>query len=525
MNLQISLKRDSLPYASPAPMDREAHALHLLWPIIGLVTFVTSLLLLFGAYRESRAVLHTFDTGLYLQLLENLHRYGDFASSVTGEHNFLAHHFQPIVVAALPAYILFPSATTLFTLDALSILACIFILLRGWKNNLPPLILGAAALSMLLHPTIASRIFFSFVPETFALPALAIQARLLLRERPLGRRELILLALAQGFAGCCKETLWIVNATSSVLLAWRFRHSRLSLLGNGALALINSALFIFLFIYWMPAHTVMPHYYGLKYYRNPDVTGDGVLDIVQAMFANLTSLRSLKTLGLIIALSGFIPFLDLNSALLAAIPALALILTTSHPPVHNPSNQYLIPALPFLWASGLNALQSKRIERILPNLARLVPLLIVAMPVTFTWPEVTFLLHKITDDPRTEFIAADMDKVRQAIPDKKQAIIVADGNLQPRLADYRNVSALLEFIGNPHAMDDSRFAQVTDVVTLFDPRALTSCEAVTPDVTDQLDYDYRAFYKYCHWIKDHSFAATAYPASGIFHFHVGSNHH
>jgi hypothetical protein len=111
-----------------------------------------------------------------------------------------------------------------------------------------------------------------------------------------------------------------------------------------------------------------------------------------------------------------------------------------------------------------------------------------------------------------------MAAVRATIPDKDLAVVAVDGNLQPFLADYRHVFVLLQFKANPLTVSESDWDKVTDVVTAFDPRTLSSCEGVTADHDDVLEYDYQAFYRYCHFMRKTSFDVTSYPESGILHF-------
>lgn len=480
---------------------------------------IGSILLLFlayGRFRESQSVIHAFDTGLYLQLLENLRLYGDFASSITGEKNFLAHHFQPIIIAILPFHLVFPSVTTLFMLDALAIGLCVWLLYRHYVSRFSAALIGGFVLGMVLHPAIASRVFYSFVPETLALPLLAFQAIILSRTSPLSRKDLVFLILAQFFSGMCKETLWLVNGTVALLLAWRFRSKPWIYLG---MFFTNSAIFSFLFFSWMPAHTAMTQYYGMRYFSNPEVQGTGLIAQISSMLLNLASGQSLNTLFFnVIALSGVVPFLSWNPSLLAAAPGLFLILASSHPLIHQAPSHHLILALPFLWASGLESMKDGRLFNSLQNLRKWLPAVFVILPLTITLPNGIKTWMDIANEPRTNFIRQDVEKIRQSIH-PEQAVLLVDGNLQPLLADYRNVSILLEFVGNPHKVTDAGREEISDVITAFNPRNLNSCRDLKKSGEDSLDYDYEAFYSYCEWIKREPFVLVSYPDSNLYHFH------
>jgi len=66
--------------------------------ILAIFLLLSACYLGLGYVRSESALIHAFDTGLYLQLLNNLLAGCGWMSSIVQESTFLAHHFQPLLV-------------------------------------------------------------------------------------------------------------------------------------------------------------------------------------------------------------------------------------------------------------------------------------------------------------------------------------------------------------------------------------------------------------------------------------------
>jgi uncharacterized membrane protein len=474
--------------------------------------------LFFSTMLFKNGLLHAFDTGIYLQIFENMRNYGDMASSITGEANFLAHHFQPILFFVYPFYLLYPGPSTLFALSAFAFAATVFILFKIFMTRVPMVLLLVFLMGVVWHPAPASRVFFCFVPEMLVLPFLTYQALLLLEEKKMNSRQLMMFGFCQLMAGMGKENIWLINGFVAFLLAWQRKEHRALFSG---MMIVNIMVFCTLFFWWMPSHSQLSQYYGLSYYQHPWIQGKGIFNRSAALFLNIFSLRSLHTFVVfMIPLGGFFPFFNLNLALLGAIPGVLFILGSNHYLIHEPSNQYPLLYLPFIWVSGLIFIPVILKKESLRLIKILLPMLILIPPLLVTIPRMGVLLAKRQKYPYIEMIPAAMDRILKFGSMDASSSILIDGNLQPYVARYRNVYTLSEFTGNPFKKNQQILDTITDVITIFDPRSLESCYEVqkNPDSHDALDYDYQSFYEYCSWIRTETFHVTYDPEAKLFHF-------
>lgn len=360
-----------------------------------------------GWYKYKHSLIHAFDTGIYLQILSNLAIHGSWSSSVTGESFFLGHHFQPALALLVPFYHLSPTPLMLFFISTLSIIVTAFLLLREFRTRLSVVMLGAFLACVCLHPSVASRVSHSFVPEILALPGLVWIAIQLQKDTWKSRNWLSLIGITV-FVGCTKETLWIPLAWCMVLLGLRFAlHRRIF----WSLACLCSLVFLFLFLHWMPVHSIMPKYYGLRYYvpvsqEFPSSFWDWILLLI----GNLFSIRSLWTIfnGILLPLA-FVPLLGSGLLLLAALPGVLMILAAIHPNIHDPGNQYLLLSLPFLWvavATGLEKIAHASSSAML----RWLPLfLVLPSLLVFYFPTVAGVVAVVNRNPQTRFFSGTFE--------------------------------------------------------------------------------------------------------------------
>ncbi len=466
--------------------------------------------------RSTHALVHAFDTGLYLQILNNFMQNGDFASSIVGESNFMAHHFQPIIVLLAPLVAISSTPMTLFLVSTVSILASITIFLKYTPVRRQTLFIQFAfIMTIIWHPTTANRIFFSFVPEIMALPFLIGQACLLYRA-PLSIRKIILLFALQIAAGICKENIWLVNLIVCVTLAYMQRDRRWLFAVAG---LINFAIFAGLFFYWMPKNSDLPAYYAMRYYQNPAVEIVNRWTLLQAMFLNVFSSRSFLTFFYMALSTAFIGLLVPSRATLAAGAGIGMILAASHSLVHILGNQYFLLSLPFIWVATAYHLQKPFFSQ--EKAARWIGVILILAPMYMTLAG-DFGIHlrfeTVRKYPYTKFITRDLTEIKNSL--KPESKLLVDGNLSTYLAEYRNTKNILNFTGNPYQVSTEDMNAATDVVTSVDLRELPGgCSEVNKgNSTDILEYNYDNFHLFCNWLVANKMTVKKYPESRLYHY-------
>lgn len=197
------------------------------WLIIALVVYCLGFTAL-GYWRHLNLQTSLFDFGLEQQVIWNTSEGRLFASSVEVD-NYLGDHFSPFLAVPAAIYHFFPSALTIFFLQALALtltIAPLALLARrllvthpalGIQSTSPGLrsiiaILLSSAFA--LHWGITSILNFDYHPIAFALPFLAwgMYSALLASERKSQRLHW----LASGLfilAMCCKEDvgIWVAS--------------------------------------------------------------------------------------------------------------------------------------------------------------------------------------------------------------------------------------------------------------------------------------------------------------------------
>lgn len=491
--------------------------------MLGVFLGLTVAFLGLGYVRSESGLIHAFDTGLYLQLLSNLMAGRGWMSSVVQEAQFLAHHFQPILLLLLPFHFVSSSAWMLLAVGWLSaVLASIYLIRELPRTQLAsPSSASLAALAMFLHPTLSSRMYYSFVPEVLALPALAFLACCLAGERSFSRWKSGTAITALIFVGLCKENYWLISAWIAWLLALRNqdRQQRLLFAGIGAFFL---GFLAFLFLKWMPEHSTQEHYYGLSYFHNSTVNPEwGMPGRILGAAFNMASATSLHTAALLLFVlpCGLILLGNIWTTL-ASLPTITLVMAASNDQIHDLTNHYLLGALPFLAVSVATGW-----ERLQPRLssAKLrfyTGLLIVMIPASFT------LMHHSAWLFQLLFATERMDWSLRAATTKlkknldRDTLLLVDGQLQPFFHDFPNVRIIQAFQGNPSPLEPKDMAAAAHIITANDLSGLEDCDDVKTDGQELVRYDLQNFKSYCHWLKSLDFERTEYVAERLTHLKI-----
>lgn len=462
-----------------------------------------------------------FDTGIYLQVLHNLWAKGTWASSITGESNFLAHHFQPLISILAPLTAFANRSLTLFSVSAV----CTFftaLQVTTYARKICTLNstwIAAFTAAIWLHPSIANRVYHGFVPEVLALPLYTfVGIQLLKPSLALGRHTTSAVLLALVLAGLCKENLWLNNIWFCILFAWKSNHQRRVWFLSAAAFL---GIFIFLFYYWMPAHSVLPNYYGMRYFVDPSAAGSGVGTIVHSLIGNVFSLTSIKTILLTIAAPLlFLPFIFCNIATVAALPTIAMILCTRSFQ-HVIENHYLLPALPLLWLSAVTNVArigplavSMRKQRYVALGLVLVPLCILL----FSENGILGSLARSTRSERLPYIRADAQTIAAQL--YNDSYVLAEGTIQPTLPTLQRVKDILSFSGNPNPVNERDHELVTDVITFTAYNDIELCQNLLRSDELPSNLDVERTVATCRWLTNTAKTTIPYPNSGLYHLRI-----
>ncbi|MBC7659519.1 MAG: DUF2079 domain-containing protein [Chitinophagaceae bacterium] len=452
---------------------------------LGLLLIVLSIpFLALGYVRSESGLVHAFDTGLYLQLLDNLVHGRGWTSSVANQPFFLAYHFQPILALLIPVYLMLPTAFALLLASWVCICIAVWIVIYG----MPRLSLGspysaaAMGLALFLHPVVTGRMFYSFVPEVMALPALCFLAVMLAKHKLL-LWEKVAIVLSLLFLCCTKETLWLTSAWCALLFALRFRKDLAFSLSShamlfGALALVFIGGFTYLWFFWMPAWSA----------HEPT----GALGKIFSE-SNLTSLLSLFLLTPIFLLG------DIWVAA-GALPAVIVMLAAGD--AHGLTNHDLIAALPFLAVAGVSGLDSLKTRSAHPTAYSYGILLTLLIPTATTFMHGSgFIYQAMVASERADLgLRAETEKIKKGLTDDD--FILTDGSLQPFFAEYPKVKVILGYQGHPTQVKAEDLTKVTHVITANDLEDLVECQDIKPAPGETSTFDYVGFYRYCDWLQD-----------------------
>ncbi|RYZ49463.1 MAG: DUF2079 domain-containing protein, partial [Proteobacteria bacterium] len=363
------------------------------------------------------------------------------------------------------------------------------------------------ALAFFLHPTVTSRMYYSFVPEVMALPALCFIAALLERKEKLLPKDWILLVLSLIFASLCKETIWLTTSFACLILAFAYRKNREAKV-FAFLAVVLAAAFCYLFFKWMPEHSSLSSYYGLSYYKNSWIDGRwGFTGKVFGAVLNIVSIESLSTLLISVLLVpvGLILFGG-YWALLGAVPAVFLMIASSQSQVQDLTNHYLLAALPFLAVSSAVGLDHVLVRFQDVKIKKYLLGLVVLVPLTVT------LLHNSGFVFQALFASARLSPgLREAASELQKDIdpndlVLVDGALQPLFPELANTKVILGFQGNPTHVTPADLDKVKHVITTNDLSEVKDCRSLKPGAGDLSIFDYEGFYQYCEWLKKTEFA-------------------
>ncbi len=502
-----------------------------------------------GMLRASRDLVHAFDSGIYLQILSELKSAWTasgwsgllvWPSSVTGEANFLAHHFQPAVALIIPFYSIFPETEVLFFVSWLSCGAAAVIL--GMRSAAMRGVVapgqGAVGFSadavgpifLCLFPAFAARLYLGFAPDVMAIPAFVIQGIILnsLSKKGAGAllfspREdriwsgglsfgvgsVILFVFAQIWAGACKEVFWIINAWAALVLAFRLngltQHRKALVVG--AWAVVQIGFFFWLFTSWMPAHSSHAAYYGLNYLD---------FKLTALLQANWSGI-----LELLFATGFFAVLLRPTWTIFLCLPGLAIVVLARYGQIQSSTAIYPLAFAPFfavILTDNMALLSGwrQRLTRLLV-VAAIAGSLILQAPLFFRSVAPVF-------SKAAKALPVDLAVASRGIP--SNAYLLVDGNLQPAFHEWRDVRVILGFIGNPAPLVAADFQRATDVMTMFDLDQLKSCAEVQPDVADDWAargvpfHDYAGFQQFCEWLRAVPRQKHVYADSGLVHYHL-----
>ena len=344
--------------------------------------------------------------------------------------------------------------------------------------------------------------YYSFVPEILALPALIYLAFLLVKKDKVNRQEWTGLIISLVFASLGKETLWLTTAGTAILLALSYRRDKVAryfwLLGAMLLAG-----FVYLFFIWMPEHSRLETYYGLSYYRNRSFdTNSGLIGKIGGAVLNMLSLQSLGTVAsAVLLIPAGLTLFGGYWALAGALPALALIAAASHNQIHDLTNHYLIGVLPFVAVASAIGLDHINARVNNPKARSYITGLAIIVPTAITlFHQSGFIFQTLFATERMNFdvsqAAAELRK--ELNPDD---LILIDGALQPLFTDLPKVKIILGFQGNPTRVSAEDLQHVKHVITTNDLSDLADCRIVKPGSADLSAFDYNGFYQYCEWLK------------------------
>ncbi|HQH27038.1 MAG TPA: DUF2079 domain-containing protein [Oligoflexia bacterium] len=187
------------------------------WPFFGLIALLWA-----GVFSLKYFSLgyHTFDTGIYAQMLAYFAEHGVYFSTFSRKHA-LSDHFTPNLLLLAPLFRWHPAFGWLIVFKAAAFLACPLLLLSFGRR-----FLGSASklaylcpIMMLVHPFLAQLVFFEFQPSTLAMPFILLSFFYAAADR------LLLAAAVLVFAAGFKENLpliWVAVGCYLMLEKRRF---------------------------------------------------------------------------------------------------------------------------------------------------------------------------------------------------------------------------------------------------------------------------------------------------------------
>ena len=481
---------------------------------LGVTVAWLATLLFLAWFRQSAALVNTFDTGVYLQILYNFAHYGDLASSLTNESNFLAHHFQPLILSFLPFTLGHWQPLGLFLVAALLLGFSALLwwhylgLMGGNRHGLERL---AFLVVFLLTPSLSFRVFYSFTPEILALPSLIyLSFRLSAKDPPLFDVGIILNLV---LIGLCKENYWLTAAGFSCAFALRHKDNRVS----AALAtLLFLLIFAALFFWWMPAHRSELRYYAREFYPFLQLP---FLELIQGAVLNFFSSRSLETLCRLFIFQGLgLALLGLKWLWLPLLPGLMQILLSSAPQLHHQANHYGIMVDPIIWQGAwlgwmyIRRYLAKRSLR-LTLLTGLCALYFFSAIISDSQSPLYYMQRALTADDKTWHRRRDLS---QQLHDAVTPPILAEDFLPPLFPEWQNVHVLLRYPGVAAGPDQAMLDAANTIVTQID-FANFSCQELGQAFLKELpQVEQSSLQQLCSSAKNSFFLAKSFSGINVY---------
>ncbi len=429
-----------------------------------------------------------FDLAIKEQVIWNTLHGRFFASSPEVENAF-ADHFQPVMLALIPLYILFPSPKLLLWVQVVGLAAGAIplCLLARRRLNSPWLALAVSA-AYLLYPAIGFIDRFDFHPEALAIPAFVAafeafdrgdlrSASLWLLVPLLSKENLGFSVAAFGLYAALRECAPAKRALQEHALLRRRVRFGLAWAGVG-LAVSSAAMF------WLiPALRQGPSDTLDRYGWLGGSPGQMALTLITRPGTVCQTLaepnRALYLLQLLLPI-GFLSLLGLPELLLAA-PGLAINILAQHHCQAKIYCQYTVPIVPFVFIAtvfGLHRLKERLGQRWLTYTIGLavIPLAVMALAIDNPFTEGQELLPPLENLPNTEAVYRALATVP---PD---ASVVTTNAYAPHLAQRER----LYIVGIPAQREPPLDPDIV-FINLYDQRFIV-CEQYR-EYFSQLDID------------------------------------
>jgi len=417
-----------------------------------------------------------FDLAIKEQVVWNTLHGRFFASSPEVENAF-ADHFQPVMLALIPLYVLFPSPKLLLWVQVVGLAAGAIPLYRLAQRRLnSPWPALAVAAAYLLYPAIGFTERFDFHPEALAIPAFIAAFEALDRDDLKAASLWLLVPLLS------KENLGFSVAAFGLYAALREhtrRRARFGLVWAGVGLIVSSAT-----MFWLiPALRQGPSDTLERYGWLGESPGQMAWTLISQPGTVCRTLaepnRALYLLQLLLPV-GFLALLGLPELLLAA-PGLAINILAQHHCQAEIYCQYTVPIVPFVFIAavlGLHRLKGWLGRRRLSHAIGLavVPLAVLALAIDNPFTEGQELPPPLAELPNAEAVRRALATVP---PD---ASVVTTNAYAPHLAQREG----LYIIGIPTQREPPPDPDVV-FINLYDQRFII-CEQYR-EYFSQLDSD------------------------------------
>jgi uncharacterized membrane protein len=414
-----------------------------------------------------------FDLAIKEQVVWNTLHGRFFASSPEVENAF-ADHFQPVMLALIPLYVLFPSPKLLLWVQVIGLAAGAIPLYRLAQRRLnSPWLALAVAAAYLLYPAIGFTERFDFHPETLAIPAFIAAFEALDRDDLKAASLWLLVPLLS------KENLGFSVAAFGLHAMLFHRRARFGLVWAGVGLVVSSAT-----MFWLiPSLRQGPSDTLERYGWLGESPGQMAWTLVSQPGTVCRTLaepnRALYLLQLLLPV-GFTALLGLPELLLAA-PGLAINILAQHHCQAEIYCQYTVPIVPFVFIAavfGLHRLKGWLGQRWLSHAIGLavIPLAVLALVIDNPFTEEQELPPPLAELPNAEAVYRALATVP---PD---ASVVTTNAYAPHLAQREG----LYIIGIPAQRDPPPDPDVV-FINLYDQRFMV-CEQYR-EYFSQLDID------------------------------------